>query len=111
MSKQALRPLNRWVHGREPYNAFAFDIDGVLLHGKSPIGGAVEAMKLLLRARPRGGFSGWVLDSTLNSTDVRPLIARPHSLTRALLVRQGSRVSASDVGKREGFEGLREGFH
>ena len=81
MSKQALRPLNRWVHGREPYNAFAFDIDGVLLHGKSPIGGAVEAMKLLLRARPRGGFSGWVLDSTLNSTDVRPLIVR--SLVRS----------------------------
>ena len=79
MSKQALRPLDRWVHGhgREPYNAFAFDIDGVLLHGKSPIGGAVEAMRLLLRARPRGGFSGWVLDSTLNSTDVRPLIVRP----------------------------------
>ncbi len=25
----------------------------------------------------------WVLDSTLNSTDVRPLIARPDSLTRA----------------------------
>ena len=45
-------------------NAFAFDIDGVLLHGKTPIGGAVEALKLLL-AKPRGGgfseTSGWRL--------------------------------------------------
>ena len=89
MSKQALRPLNRWVHGREPYNAFAFDIDGVLLHGKTPIGGAVEALKLLLRARPRGGFSGWVLDSTLNSTDVRPLIALRASLVRQVEVAGG----------------------
>jgi hypothetical protein len=35
------------------------------------------------RACRRSTGRRWVLDSTLNSTDVRPLIARPDSLTRA----------------------------